>query len=522
MDSLFGTTDLKLTPEQQASICKVNFLRKMGLVWEAQDNVWQVKPNATVKKLTVDNTTSQIMTLDYVMTIGDQDEANSDQSPINIAARQFYETIRSSNTSLSAYVPTDVMKHQIAVCGLYIGYELLNRALAINTKFSKYNAGIGPRLNEYNTPMMTSDNIANIGNEINSMENLRVKLQALSLLEGIPMINRWMELAGNIYADDDIEQAGIILFRPSHLPYYDVNPESPTVGDIRFKAVQDMSFSTLKKWLNDTADSYMHDEDSTNISTEISKAGLKLYHLRAPSDKTEVLGNWKPIFSYDIIDGVKNARAFTFASHCEPAIIEDNSGALVFGWDYETKKAVGAYLVSPTVSADLPMSSLGRLDLHEFTGGVNLYGHEPEPSPKAMTAYTRWRYLGNVASYQGVETYTKLRGVQSEIITAIKVHMWTKTFGHDAYQIPVFESSNLFGRDADTMQVQMRSFGFVCRPETYLCLFDGSQTEVNRVIPVTGDIDCVANYSLDQAVLTSEAVIQACWNVADAAGKGLR
>ena len=521
--SILGKSMLEFSKEQVEAITKVNFLKKMGLKDHSSAMYIQHKPDSTNVEVGLNKTTTQLMVVDFCPVIGDQDPVDFDQSPINIAAKEFYVYVRGKNSSLSSYIAADILKQQIAVAGLYMGWNLLYRSLSINSRYSKYNVAFGSMMNKSLTATIPSENTTDIGSYINSMAVLKTKLEALRLMKNIPAINRWFELSSDIYADEDIEQAGLIVFQPNYLPYYDMTPTSTTVGDIRYKNVRGITWESLYNWIASTADKYQNDEDFNNISAEMKKADIPLYELRAPSSDTTVLGNWKPIFNYDIIDGIKNARPFVFDDNGDYGlgIVEDNDGNLVFGYNRSTHKPVGAYRVRAFVDEQWDSGDFGDVRFHEDLGSIRLYSHEESPSAQQLAAYTRWRYLAT-SKLDGAYVYTYLRGVSTEIVTRVTFVNTDKDDHLRAEFVWPMLKLHLDdgGTDNTYATALVKSLGYVCIPETLVCFMSG--TTISEIVPLTGDIDYIGDYNISQAIMISTAVCQAAWGVSDAAGAAIK
>lgn len=258
--------------------------------------------------------------------------ADSENSPVNIAARDIYSYVRHKNSGHSNYDPNDLMSYLLAVDEAYMLYFNAVRAYGAMNLYNNENR-YGPQRIVEGLGWDYEDLNANLAQFRYAINAYTVKLNALCVPSKLPYYQRHAWLYSGIYSDSTQPKAQLYAFIPavtrvrndttSHLECYDLKTaqkleDKTTIGAA---AVQQSKVSDWIKISNLVINNLLGSEDIGIISGDILKAYGResLITIPAINDDYRIT----PIYSPEILSQIENATILGGVANAN--IVMDNA-----------------------------------------------------------------------------------------------------------------------------------------------------------------------------------------------------
>lgn len=270
-----------------------------------------------------------LMTLQLVTGPGISDSENS---PVNIAARDIYSYVRHKNSGHSNYDPNDLMSYLLAVDEAYMLYFNAVRAYGAMNLYNNENR-YGPQRIVEGLGWDYSDLNANLAQFRYAINAYTVKLNALCVPSKLPYFQRHAWLYSGIYSDSMQPKAQLYAFAPAitrvrndatgHLECYDLKTAQP-LTDKTTIGISAMTQSTVADWIkisNLVINNLLSSEDIGIISGDILKAYGRetLITIPAINDDYRIT----PTYSPEILSQIENATVLGGVANAN--IIMDNA-----------------------------------------------------------------------------------------------------------------------------------------------------------------------------------------------------
>lgn len=223
-------------------------------------------------------------------------------SAFNVAMQNLYAWIRQSNSGARNYEYQDLAMYFIALDMCFTTYawgrNIYRVANSVNEYdlafFSNFEAVTGIGLSEYRN---------NLANFRYYLDTVNAKLSAFAVPKKLPIFNRHVWLASNLFKDTALKKSNLYIFRPH--TYYGFGLDMSTAGCVRgLGTFADSTPTAFMRMMDLMLDNLLTQEDIGIISGDIRKAyGDDLWTLESvPVDDRIV-----PIYSQEVLAQINNA-----------------------------------------------------------------------------------------------------------------------------------------------------------------------------------------------------------------------
>lgn len=286
-------------------------------------------------------TPAGIARYDYVPFFGD---VNSPVHPLNVAAKIMYDLINSKNSRNTSYDPSDLMIYVIAVAQAWSLHSWVRRIIGMYNTYSTQNR-------YWWTPLMESMGIKpiSVSNDIVTWRNLAnrmaLKLNMLSVPNGISYFDRAIWMPSAVYADAPTEKASLWYFQPLYFLKYSYDSEqkgqltelkAPWNGN----GFGEVTPVKVEEYFDSLTENLFNDSDINVMGSDIVKAYGNENCFKLPQISEDYLSS----FIYDPIVNLQlhNATINPFD-----------------GWDYKLTQDMNMNCLKSTLTSTIPANTPG-------------------------------------------------------------------------------------------------------------------------------------------------------------------
>lgn len=261
-----------------------------------------------------------IMSLEFCPAIG---QAQVENDPINIAARNIYSFVRHANSGHSNYEAPDLMLYLIAMDSVYMMHSFMKRALGVVLDYSPVNRYYPSALLKamYIDPDDLAAHTADFRGFINQYA---VKMGSMCVPNSMSYMARHTWMCEGLYTDDPMSaKAQTYMYTPTSFYLYEEGSGS-TLSKISLVSISQyfessgyMSVSKLMQLANDLLNPILASEDMNIMSGDI----LKAFGSEGIVKVTGVLDGYMvlPVYSQEVLSQIENATVLggAVAQHIE-------------------------------------------------------------------------------------------------------------------------------------------------------------------------------------------------------------
>lgn len=487
----------KSNGEKLSTVSKINFERVAGKLVENQGKLTYFDFDAGVpKNKNVDLEQPMLMKYTYLPIAG-----SSDTYVVNVmnqACAAFYNAIRRRNVSVNNYGAADVAKYLLAAAGLNVAYNETVRdyKLMFTRKFT--NMGYGRMIN---TALTGSDTSEHVGYLQERLLKLKEKIEQFPVIK-LPIFDDWMELSAKVYKDDDIEKAGLIVFKMEKVPYWNVNSTDPYIGAITYKELP-INLTSRIAALYSIASLYEFDTDVQEIATEIAHdRTLESYDLLDPtSDRIE------PEFKMEMVDACHNAQINSVNANPKanypsasviPGIQEDITGSICNTIHKSGNKGLGIFIADSVMKPNVAMSDHDDcIKCNEYDKQHIIFAHVDKPTDKYIYDITKFmftrRSMGS-SEYSSFtdknDAQTKLENLGTVLLTSVTLYWYNQSLN-------TIESNTNYCNWTNDITFADKWLTFAACPVFFKFNVDTNRRYSSYNMKINGDIDNFAVISND-------------------------
>nr|AVX53425.1 putative capsid [Marmot picobirnavirus] len=478
----------------------------------------------------VDYAYPAVLHLKGLMTIGDTPgkissaQVAPDSSPINKAMYNIYTSIRSKNSSISSYVPADVMKYLLAISSVEVELIRIVRDLGLMVYVDTFNAANPSAIlasfdAEYSYD--TVNTLANLANILESLEITIAKFKKFGTLPKWIYAERAKTLAQTIYLDEEDKEVATLIIPHISGFRWRINADDELVGALTYLDISEnfKNLSIIKriKFLDDLISSYSVDDDVNNLSAEIIKA-YDTYagsDLTIPKDREALISALKFSCDINMLEQVRNASIygldFSTTSYTY-GVQENNRGELVNYIDNSTNTGIGVW----------PISFTGTQNTANYiaanTPEVVLYTASTNPSDSELVNTLCFKAIAKEKDLQSGWSKPCLRGFGITVLYELDAYSWV---GYDledsGWKVNSFKTINLGSPNYD-----VQSFRSIdCLPDIYfLSVASSAGTFTGFSGMISGTTDVYTLVSAEQVQLAQSLITMSAFDLISLGNQG--
>lgn len=393
-------------------------------------------------------------------------EANSQDSAVNLAAKNYYNTVTQANSRDRSYGPNDLMIHALAVTELF---KLWNWGATAYGLVKQYDA-----MNRYKPEVLVqamgfnvNDLMINLNDFRGALNLIAMKVSSVVLPAGMPYTTMNLKYFTNIFADSMNSRAQLYMFKPAAYWVYDETAEE-TGGSLQLQTLpSNMTTSQFITLLNNLVNRILSSNYMNIMSADIIKAfGSNLLALsEIPAEYTVV-----PVYSDEILESINNLKIMRAPNGTGTSdgrvvqIIPDNTNVSPY-------LTCAPMFESATEAYKLQLASTMKTSIN--TGYDTL---SPDQVVYRTEFAARWHYFGNAGKYFRIHARTLY-------CTAVTVYTYSARTGVQSFQIhsSVVDASTLSYAHAASISA------FNKFPLLYMC-----DEAKSAFVGVFGDVDNIA------------------------------
>lgn len=261
--------------------------------------------------------TAGIMSLNIVPTFGN---AESDVSPITVAANSLFTAVRQATSGTSYYEAPDLMMYMLAMDSAYSYYAFMVRAYGVLSNYSVLNK-YTPQALISSMGLSFSDLQSNMADFRAYINSYAYRLGSFVVPTNINYIARHLFMYENVYMDANSSKAQFYLFNPVGFYLYSETAKIPGSADtghlLDFKPLRTysenfntnmMTFADLQTYGNELLYPLMSSEDIRLIAADVLKAfGLNNLFKVSPISETYTV---TPVYNAEVLMQMENAFIF--------------------------------------------------------------------------------------------------------------------------------------------------------------------------------------------------------------------
>lgn len=400
-------------------------------------------------------------------------------SPINVAARNVFTTMRKKNSGGVNYDAPDLMMYLMAADSLYMFHSFMKRTYGIIRNYSPYNRYYTDTilaLMGWN-PRAIRQDIAKLRAMVNMMA---AQLANLATPATMPLFDRHQWMCEGLYLDGDSRKAQTYVFVPryylkfetiadtqgSSLSYQQWSiPQWPSATTPSFMPDTGNTLETAQSFWDNLYTGIMLDEDFNTMSGDLARAfgDSSLTRIMPIPDDYVVL----PVYNREVLSQIENATIpqLWYTNGTMPAVTQNNdvnNGAIIYTPTFTVSDGSGAFPTYGTNASKL----------------LNM--HWDDPTPGDVMVATRLMMFPNATRSGGVLTYSPY-AFGSEIVcgSVIAIAPYEPTTGTEVVAV---WSENLETQGGPLAQLEQGRY--LCAA---LSTFDWHPIVKMYLAPETGD-----------------------------------
>lgn len=219
-------------------------------------------------------TPAGIARYDYIPFFGDIDSV---VHPLNVSAKLMYDMVNAKNSRNSSYDPSDLMLYTVCVANAWVIHSFIQRIVGFYTTFDPMNR-------YWWVPLMESMGVSHVSvqHDIVAWRNLAnriaVKLNMLSVPNGISYYQREMFMCNGVYMDAPTVKASMYYFSPAALFKWEYDDEGKGKAVLHQTpwyspgALTSVTPADVEAYFNDITENLFNDSDITSMGADVIKA----------------------------------------------------------------------------------------------------------------------------------------------------------------------------------------------------------------------------------------------------------
>nr|AVX53499.1 putative capsid [Marmot picobirnavirus] len=271
-----------------------------------------------------------VMALELVLTPGPSSDY---YSPLNVAARNIYTTIRQANSGAKNYESADLMMYLLAMDQCFAAFNWMKRAYGLINKYYQLNRYYPDALIRANhiDPIDMRSNLADFRYFINVVA---AKLSAFCVPAHMKYFIRHSWLMSNVYKEGESDKSQMYEFVPAGFYRFNETFSSADPGELEWESFtvtsgtaysKILSVNEIKDLINQLLTGIISSEDCAVISGDIRKAYGESVFTLSPVDETYIV---EPVYNEEVLSQIHNAVA-TGAISSNSSIRQEN-GQIIF------------------------------------------------------------------------------------------------------------------------------------------------------------------------------------------------
>jgi hypothetical protein len=223
-------------------------------------------------------------------------------SAVNVAARDIYSDVRSTNSGGKNYDPANLMMYFIALdsaYGIIAWLRRVHKELCVTSMYNRYLPEVNVRSEGFDYDDLVG-HISDLRWFINAMQ---VKLGGLAIPASLPIFLRHMYLMSNLFADSPNQKSQIYKFVPDGYWFYDDTTVPAKLVWTKFPDVP-LTFDLIKTIVLNMINALCQSEDIGVMSGDVIRYyGEGVLFRMEPLLPEEVI---VPIYNEEMLDQIQN------------------------------------------------------------------------------------------------------------------------------------------------------------------------------------------------------------------------
>lgn len=401
------------------------------------------------------STVPGILRLNYVMSCGIDGEDSSSNS-VNIAAQNIYSFVRNVNSGARNYQAPDLMMYFLTVINAYVYVATLARIYSVAKTYKTENYYFNSAaLQALGVPSASvaywRNNLAQLRATIN---NALQRLRTFAVPKSMPLLERWLWLATNMFKDSEVKKSQLYIFVPEFIYVLDWNNAAMEGIKPDYTSLDSVA-ATLKRIF----DGIFGNNDIGVMSGDVLKAygETGLIELGSISEDFHI----ETKFSEEVLSQIGSARYVGTLGYLAtsgdyvkytPVIVQDETTGVIShkmtatAGDYTHLEAVGNSVQKP-INANANSVATPISALRESNGSwiINMYKDVVTPGDNMVATRLapvfKRQHVFDSPGVERIQGYVVSCG--SEFITTGDMYFITSVAGVDS-GVTVLQSINLY------------------------------------------------------------------------------
>lgn len=469
------------------------------------------------------NSVPGIMAFYYTPTIG---LATGETSPINVAMRRLYSSVRGANSGATNYEAPDMMLYILCVDSAYMYHEFMKRVYGVIHDYTAFNR-------YYPNAILQAMRIDPIDmqkhvNDLRGYINIyAAKLSQLWAPTDLSFFKRHSWMTSGIYTDSNTQKAQTYLYVPENYFKFTIDPTTK-VGAASYVSLgtTNSTFQDLVEFGNNLLEPMITNQDFGIMSGDILKRFGEgaLVHPATIGEDYQVL----PEYNQEVLSQMENATILQWAAPFGPVT---QATAVGTGYLKQSSTYNVSYNLGVAISED-EAQDVGDLLTQGTCANKFLNFHHGAVTPEEVMVATRLtcvpKALGVTVNTNYVSVTMDLDNHGSEVISHARIFYFTdatdgsrivSSFGFGTDTVGVVNANN-FQNTIANMGTYLQLLGYLSQfdwhPAVYPHLIGYSSTNHyvgSDVRHVVMDLDYYTQvtgpnlYNMAQAALLSELTI---------------